>query len=234
MESRYRLLIVDDEPAYADALAGILRRVGYQVTVVHDEEAALHELQENRGYNLVLLDLYLDGSHAGPTGLNTLEQIQSPPHPLPVMILTSKGPAMELISLKIGAIYYIEKTVKPDLLLARIKAVLRMSEDSQPYLLHIDNELAIDTGGQTAYFAGEDVALTPREYDLLYFLAINAGRGVSRQELLDAVWGVDYPGDERVVDRFIATIRNKIKDNPPHYILTEYGKGYRFCKWERL
>jgi DNA-binding response OmpR family regulator len=57
---------------------------------------------------------------------------------------------------------------------------------------------------------------------------------VSRQELLDAVWGVDYPGDERVVDRFIATIRNKIKDNPPHYILTEYGKGYRFCKWERL
>jgi DNA-binding response OmpR family regulator len=153
---------------------------------------------------------------------------------MPVVMMTAyHGSTTDQITgLEIGADDYITKPFDNGVLLARIKARLRV-QNHHGGLLHIDDHLQIDAERRRVYRDGQERALTNREFELLLFLAKNAPRPFGRQQLLDALWGQDYEGTDRNVDKHIAELRRKLEDDPkkPRYILSVHGFGYKFCDW---
>jgi DNA-binding response OmpR family regulator len=233
----YQILIVDDERHFAAALALTLQRAGYLTTVVHDGRAALDALRGRDTFDLVLLDIALPDPVLD--GRAVCQKIRARPDYLPVIMMTAYyGSATDQITgLEVGADDYITKPFDNGVLLARIKARLRAAEasgqDRHGGLLRIDDHLQIDTQRRKAYRDGEEITLPNREFELLFFLAKNAGRPFGRQQLLDAVWDQDYEGTDRTVDKHIAELRRKLEDDPkkPRYILSVHGFGYKFCDW---
>ncbi|NJN99216.1 MAG: response regulator transcription factor [Anaerolineales bacterium] len=226
------LLIVDDEKNFADRLAADLKMAGsYQITVVYDGEAALTELQQKNAIDLVLLDIKL--GDAGLNGRDVCRQIQRLPQPPPVIMLTSQTSTWSIVDGMDCAQYYLTKpALELPVLMAHIKAALRTRQEIKE--IDIDGRLRIDLQKRQVYRDGREVDLTPREYELLCFLAHDNHRGkpFGRQTLLDAIWGVDYDGLDRTVDRHIFELRRKLEDDPgrPRYILTAHGFGYQFCQ----
>jgi len=229
------ILIVDDEPNVASALALLLQRAGYQTTLAHDGRAALAALAVAT-CDLVLLDLNLGDPVFD--GIGVCRAIRARPDYLPVIMVTVRDSSIDkVIGLEIGADDYLTKPFDERELLARIRSTLRTvaaaSQNRQTTLLRIDDRLRIDAQRRRVYYDGVEVPLAPREFDLLLYLATNAGRPFGRAMLLDQVWGWDYAGDTRTVDKHIAELRRKIEGDPgnPHYILTVRGVGYAFCDW---
>lgn len=237
----YHLLIVDNEREFADALASTLQRFEYQTTVVYDGRAALNL---DTKFDLVLLDVKLGGSVMFE-GLAVCQKIRARPNPPPVIMMTAFGSEDEIAGLESGASTYITKPFQPNVLHARIKAVLRTVEEvkesmmvkappqSSGQLIRIDERLQIDQPKRKVYLDGVEVDLARREFDLLLFLADHPGQVFTRQELLDKVWGMTSGYGENTVIQHITRLRHKLKDDPhnPRYIFTEHGTGYRFCEW---
>ena len=229
------ILIVDDEPAVASSLALLLGRTGYETTIAPDGRAALKALSETP-FDLVLLDLNLGDPLLD--GLAVCREIRARPTYVPVIMLTVRGDAAhKVIDLEVGADDYVTNPYHERELLARIRATLRTvmaaKESRRDALLIVDEELQIDPQRRKVFHRGMEVSLTPREFDLLLYLATNAGRPFGRSMLLDQVWGWDYAGDTRTVDKHIAELRRKLEADAanPRYLLTVRGVGYTFRSW---
>ncbi|WP_019639432.1 response regulator YycF [Paenibacillus fonticola] len=224
-----KILVVDDERPIADILKFNLEKEGYEVILAFDGIEAV-ELAFNEQPNLILLDLMLPGKDGMDVCREVRARLQTP-----IIMLTAKdGEIDKVLGLELGADDYVTKPFSTRELLARVKAQMRRqqkpaqlesAEGKQGISLF---ELFIDTDMYTVYKNGEPLDLTHREFELVHYLVKNAGKVMTREHLLQAVWGYDYFGDVRTVDVTIRRLREKIESDPskPEYILTRRGLGY--------
>jgi DNA-binding response OmpR family regulator len=226
--SHERVLVVDDEPIVTEVVQRYLMREGYQVTVATDGETAL-QLARDGGPDLVVLDSMLPKVD----GLEVCRQIRLASS-VPIIMLTAKGEESDkILGLGLGADDYLSKPFSPGELTARVKAVLRRSQISPAQALSGDvlklGALRITPRSRSVERDGEAVHLTAKEFDLLYFLAKNAGQVFSREQLLDNVWDFEWYGDASTVTVHIRRLREKVESNPmrPRYIKTVWGVGYK-------
>ena len=222
-----KLLVVDDEKPIADILKFTFEKEGYQVVCAYDGEEALVVVQNERP-DLILLDVMLPGKD----GMDVCRAVRQS-HDVPIIMLTAKDSELDkVLGLELGADDYVTKPFSTRELVARVKAHLRRhqpknEEKDQQHLLRI-HELEIDLHSYTVDKTGEPLDLTQREFELLVYLAKHQGQVLTREHLLQSVWGFDYFGDVRTVDVTIRRLREKIEDDPsqPKYIITRRGLGY--------
>jgi DNA-binding response OmpR family regulator len=226
-----RILLVDDDPLLRRSLSYNLERSSYPTNVAASAEEALAIARE-RQPDLVLLDIGLPGMD----GLDALRQFRSR-FTMPVIVLTARRRELdEVLGLELGADEYITKPFDLDVLLARIKAVLRRTPiAAAPRAALVAGDLTIDPVAHTAALGERSLDLAPREFDLLYTLASEAGHVVTVDELLARVWGADYAGEPQVVYVHIRWLRQKLEANPSHprWIVTVRGVGYKLEPQER-
>jgi DNA-binding response OmpR family regulator len=222
------ILIVDDDALLRRSLSFNLEQNGYRVSTAGNAEDAL-ALARRDLPDLILLDIGLPGMD----GLDALRYIQEKIG-APVIFLTARRRELdEVLGLELGADDYLTKPFNLDVVLAHIKAVLRRSQhqhtpENEPTSLNI-GDIMIDPGAHTVTIDGDPLELTPREFDLLYTLALDAGKVVSVDELLGRVWGAEFVGEPQVVYVHIRWLREKIEQdaNNPQRILTVRGVGYK-------
>ncbi|MDQ0091866.1 two-component system response regulator VicR [Paenibacillus anaericanus] len=231
MKSRVqgKILVVDDERPIADILKFNLEKEGYEVILAFDGIEAV-ELAFSEHPDLILLDLMLPGKDGMDVCREVRARLQTP-----IIMLTAKdGEIDKVLGLEFGADDYVTKPFSTRELLARVKAQMRRqqkpvaqegTENAQGISLF---ELFINTDMYTVYKNNEPLDLTHREYELVHYLVKNSGRVMTREHLLQAVWGYEYFGDVRTVDVTIRRLREKIEKDPgkPEYILTRRGLGY--------
>jgi DNA-binding response OmpR family regulator len=230
---------VDDEPAITANLAPFLERAGFRVSVAADGQAALEQLEigsegSPAQVDLVVLDVLmprLDGREV----LRRLRRSGARAAALPIILLTQVGEATErALALEEGADDYLNKPFDPYELLARIRAVLRRVRPGQPALasawMLVTGELALDRRARRVTLATKVLSLTPKALAVLEYLMTHPDELLTRERLLDAVWGWDYPAGTRTVDTRMAELRRILDDDPadPRYIETMAGEGYRF------
>ena len=217
------VVVVEDDHNIADLVELYLRREGYRVLQAVDGAQGL-ELVDRERPRMVILDIGLPGDL---DGLAVCRRLRSS-GPVPVLILTARDDEIDrVLGLELGADDYVTKPFSPRELVARVKAILRRAHGPAakgPELLHA-GAVKVDTGRREAHVDGRAVALTAREFDLLCFLAQNAGLVLSRRQLLDGVWGPGWYGDERTVDVHVRQLRRKLGDALP--LGTVWGVGYR-------
>ncbi len=225
--TRTRILLVEDEVALSDPLAFLLEREGYEVEVVADGPSAITTFDRD-GADLVLLDLMLPGL-PGTEVCRELRQRSS----VPIIMLTAKDSEVDIVvGLELGADDYVTKPYSTRELLARIRAVLRRRielDDAEPGVITA-GRVRMDVERHTVEVDGQPVAMPLKEFELLERLMRNAGRVLTRGQLIDRVWGSDYFGDTKTLDVHIKRIRSKIEVTPkePVQLVTVRGLGYRF------
>lgn len=223
-----RVLLVEDEPDLADPLAYLLRREGYEVEIAEDGPAALNSFRE-LGADIVLLDLMLPGM----SGTEVCRQLRGM-SPVPIIMLTAKDSEVDIVvGLELGADDYVTKPYSARELLARMRAVLRRLSTSEPDLddrILEGGRVVLDIDRHTVAVDGREISMPLKEFELLEVLMRNAGRVLTRGQLIDRVWGTDYFGDTKTLDVHIKRIRSRIETNPsdPTMLVTVRGLGYRF------
>ena len=222
-----RVLVVEDEDSFSDALSFMLRREGYEVFVASDGNAAVSEFDKH-GPDLVLLDLMLPGI----SGTEVCRIIRGKSS-VPIIMLTAKdGEVDKVVGLELGADDYVTKPFSSRELLARVRAVLRRHGESEELLpASIEaGSVRIDIERHVVSVRGENITMPLKEFDLLEFLVRNSGRVLTRNQLIDRVWGADYVGDTKTLDVHIKRLRAKIEIDPstPLHISTVRGLGYKF------
>ena len=221
-----RILIVEDEISFSDPLSYLLSKEGYEVSVAENGHDALTAFDAT-GADLVLLDLMLPGL-SGVDVCRALRQRSN----VPVIMLTAKDSEIDkVVGLELGADDYVTKPYSSRELLARIKAVLRRlaePEELLPATLEA-GPVRMDVERHVVAVDGEAVALPLKEFDLLELLLRNAGRVLTRMQLIDRVWGSDYVGDTKTLDVHVKRLRTKIEPDPanPTALLTVRGLGYK-------
>ncbi|WP_055529322.1 response regulator transcription factor [Streptomyces graminilatus] len=223
-----RVLLIEDDPAVREGVELGLRRRGHEIRTAATGEAGLAALAEFRP-DLLLLDLMLPGMNGVQVCRLVRERSQ-----LPIIMLTARGDDFDVvIGLEAGADDYIVKPARPEVIEARIRAVLRRLDDNSGSgrpAIEVYGELTIDRGGLTVTKAGRPLPLAPSEIKLLMHLSAAPEQVFSRQQLLEHVWDHSYHADARLVDACVARLRGKIEDEvgSPRYIQTLRGFGYRF------
>ncbi|MDD5468033.1 MAG: response regulator transcription factor [Anaerolineales bacterium] len=229
-----RIMIVDDEPLITDSLTYSLQREGFEVSSVGDGAMALQAIEDFQP-ELVVLDILLPGM----SGFEICRRLRTKSN-VPVIMLTARGEEIDrVLGLEVGADDYLSKPFSFRELLARIRAILRRVEidrQATPAKSLEMGKLNLDAVARRVHREGKELILSAREFDLLSFFMNNAGRALSREELLAQVWGDDWVGDPRTLDVHIRWLRLKIEDDPasPAYIQTVRGHGYRFAGPEEL
>ena len=226
-----KVLVVDDEKLIVKGIRFSLEQDGMEVDCAYDGQEALDLIHKNE-YDVVLLDVMLPVL----TGFEVCQQVREFSD-VPIIMLTAKGDDMDkILGLEYGADDYITKPFNILEVKARIKAIIRRSSaghshDENPKLLTYDI-LKVDCDSRRAYIDEKEVNLTAKEFDLLELLMVHPNKVYSLEELLNTVWGYDYPGDVRTVDVHIRRLREKIESKPsdPKYIHTKWGVGYYFQK----
>lgn len=223
--SRGKILVVDDERPIAEILKYNLEQDDYEVVLAYDGEEALQKLHQERP-DLVLLDIMLPKKD----GFAVCRDIRQTSN-VPIIMLTAKETELDkVLGLELGADDYVTKPFSAREVVARVKAQLRRqnSQESIEGEIFALDTLRVDTARMEVEKSGEVLELTYREYLLLVYLMRNMGYVISREKLLEEVWGYDFYGDERTVDVTIRRLREKIEDDPstPSYILTKRGAGY--------
>ena len=223
-----RVLIVEDEPDLADPLAYLLRREGFDVDVAEDGPAALASFQEH-GADIILLDLMLPGM----PGTEVCRQIRTSSS-VPIIMVTAKDSEVDIVvGLELGADDYVTKPYSARELLARMRAVLRRTAHAEADLddrILTGGRVTLDIDRHTVSVDGREINMPLKEFELLEVLMRNAGRVLTRGQLIDRVWGSDYFGDTKTLDVHIKRIRSRIEENPgePVLLVTVRGLGYRF------
>ena len=219
------VMVIEDEKEIRDLLKYNLEKAGYRVAAFDDGEAGLEQLFASRP-DLVVLDLMLPGRN----GLEILREVRGEPATadLPVMVLSARGAEMDkLLGFDHGADDYLTKPFSPRELVARAQALLRRAKPAGDHRPIEHGALRIDTAAREVRVAARKLELTPREFDLLVFLARHSGRAISRDELLRKVWGYDYLGETRTVDVHVRRLRMKLGEERAR-IETVMGAGYKF------
>jgi DNA-binding response OmpR family regulator len=224
-----KVLVVDDEKLIVKGIRFSLEQDGMEVDCAYDGEEALSCAKENQ-YDLILLDLMLPKLD----GLQVCQQIREFSN-VPIIMLTAKGEDMDkILGLEYGADDYITKPFNILEVKARIKAIMRRSsshaeKEEQSHVIE-NGDLKLDRDSRRLFILGREVNLTAREFDLLELLVTNPNKVYSRENLLNLVWGFEYPGDVRTVDVHVRRLREKIEDNPsePKYVHTKWGVGYYY------
>ena len=220
-----KVLVLEDEANIRGFIVINLRRAGYEVVEAESGEEALEKLKAQKDIRVALLDVMLPGED-GNRLLARLKQ-DSRTRRLPVIMVTARGEEMDKVQgLDGGADDYIVKPFGVMELLSRVRAVLRRAKDEQPQAELAVGDLRMDVARHRVFADGRDVTLTHMEFELLRYLLINRGIALTRERLLDAVWGVDYPGDTRTVDVHVRTLRVKL-GQASRYLQTVRGVGYR-------
>ena len=225
-----RILLVEDDPSIREVTAIGLRSAGFEVDTASDGAAGL-EAWRQAPPDLVLLDVMLPRLD----GLEVCREIRRE-STVPIVILTARGDTIDVVvGLEAGADDYVRKPFEMPELVARIRAALRSrrsAADTGEVATLSLGPLDIDTAGRTVRRGGEDIALTRTEFDLLVELAQRPGQVLTRDQLLDRVWGYDYLGDSRLVDVAIGRVRAKVERDPanPELLLTVRGSGYKAAR----
>jgi len=225
------VLVVDDEPSYADALTVSLRREGFDVTAVADGSAAMAAIEKSPP-DLILLDVMLPGM----SGIDICREIRKTSR-VPVIMVTARGEEIDaVVGLEVGADDYVTKPYRLRELVARMRAVLRRgggsvegSDDEIDAVLR-EGDLELDLGRHELRVRGELVTLALKEFELLAYLLERSGRVVTRDSIMQNVWGYDYLGDTKTIDVHVKRLRSKIEEDParPTRITTIRGVGYRY------
>lgn len=224
------VLVVDDDPIVRDVLGRYLTREGFEVSMSADGGDAINAFDRIRP-DLILLDLMLPSLD----GFEVFRRVRSRGFDTPVIMLTARGDETDrVVGLESGADDYVSKPFSPREVVARVRAVLRRGQEtgaqdtSQETVEH--GALRIDPGAHEATLDGAPLPLTPKEFELLHFLARNPRVAFSRARLLDEVWDVAYHGDPSTVTVHVRRLREKIETNPsePERLVTVWGAGYRF------
>jgi DNA-binding response OmpR family regulator len=230
MQPKPSILLVDDETAITDTLAPFLTRSGFEVTVASNGEEALQKVNTVHP-DLLVLDVLMPRLD----GREVLRQLRQGGNWTPILLLTQVGAAGErAMALEEGADDYLNKPFDPHELVARIRAVLRRARPGQPPLSAAARlacgSLILDRVSHRTWLDGNELALTPKSVMLLEYMLTHPDELVSRERLLDVVWGWDYPVGTRAVDTRVAELRRALDDDPgkPRYIETIPGVGYRF------
>jgi two-component system, OmpR family, response regulator RegX3 len=223
-----RVLVVEDEESFSDALSYMLRKEGFEVSIAATGPDALDAFDRS-GADLVLLDLMLPGL-SGTEVCRSLRQRSK----VPVIMLTAKDSEIDkVVGLELGADDYVTKPFSSRELVARIRAVLRRQgdvvEELETAVLAV-GPVRMDVDRHVVAVRGEQVQLPLKEFELLEVLLRNAGRVLTRGQLIDRVWGADYVGDTKTLDVHVKRLRAKIEADPsnPRCILTVRGLGYKF------
>ena len=225
-----KILVVDDDTNICELLRLYLEKEGYTVFQAHDGEEAL-DLARRKNYGLILLDVMLPKID----GLSVCRQIREFSQ-VPVIMVTAKGGDMDkIMGLEYGADDYITKPFNILELKARIKAILRRSASGQNGGREVGiktsvtiRELELFKDTRRVFVSGKEVNLTAKEFDLLELFMENPGKVYGRENLLNTVWGGEYPGDIRTVDVHVSRLREKIESGGRKYIATKWGVGYYF------
>ena len=223
-----RILVVEDEKSFSEPLSYLLGREGYEVEVAEDGNEALNKFDKG-GADLVLLDLMLPGIN----GTEVCKQLRTNSN-VPIIMLTAKDDEVDkVVGLELGADDYVTKPYSSRELLARVRAVLRRNgEASQENLVGSTiqvGKLKLDADRHLVNFKGSNIALPLKEFELLEFLMRNAGRVLTRMQIIDRIWGSDYVGDTKTLDVHIKRLRSKFESDPanPELIQTIRGLGYK-------
>lgn len=224
-----KILVVDDEKPISDIIKFNLEKEGYEVVVAYDGEEALEKVESEQP-DLIVLDLMLPKID----GLEVAKRVRAK-HTTPIIMVTAKDSELDkVLGLELGADDYVTKPFSNRELVARVKANLRRQEaaaapaaEAQNADIQVD-DLTIHPDAYTVTKRGENINLTHREFELLYYLAQHIGQVINREHLLQTVWGYDYFGDVRTVDVTVRRLREKIEDNPSHpqWLITRRGVGY--------
>ncbi len=224
-----KILVVDDEKPISDIISYSLEKEGYEVVTAFDGQEALDQFAKEEP-DLVILDIMLPKM----TGLDVTRELRKS-SAVPIIMLTAKDSEIDkVVGLELGADDYVTKPFSNPELVARVKATLRrnaFTSESQTDDQQGDIEIGDLIVHQDAYIAskrGEEIELTHRELELLLYFAKHIGQVMTREHLLETVWGYDYFGDVRTVDVTVRRLREKIEDQPshPNYIITRRGVGY--------
>jgi two-component system response regulator RegX3 len=221
------VLVVEDEDSFSDPLSYMLRNEGFEVAVAPTGPEALEEF-DRHGADLVLLDLMLPGL----PGTEVCRQLRNR-SAVPVIMLTAKDSEIDkVVGLELGADDYVTKPFSSRELVARIRAVLRrhgQAEEPDDAALEA-GPVRMDVERHTVSVGGRGVQLPLKEFELLEMLLRNAGRVLTRMQLIDRVWGADYVGDTKTLDVHVKRLRAKIEPDPavPRYLVTVRGLGYKF------
>ena len=224
------VLVVEDEESLASTLSYNLRKNGFNVVSAVDGVEGLQAARRDHP-DVIILDLMLPKMD----GLEVCRRIRADSD-VPILMLTARSEELDkVVGLEMGADDYLTKPFSMRELMARVRALLRRSAGREPVedgSRVVIDALELDVRGRTVHRHGKEIALKPKEFDLLFFMAKNAGQVFSRQQLLENVWGYDFFGGSRTVDVHVRWLREKLEETParPRYILTVRGVGYKFVR----
>ncbi len=219
-----KVLIVDDDENICEVINMYLLSSGYETRICHNGKEAVSLFLDFKP-DIVLLDIMIPGMD----GIEVLKWIRKNSE-IPVIMLTAKGDTFDkVLALELGADDYVVKPFEPKELMARVKAVMRRYnyDDRDTQTINY-KDLVIDAASYNVIYAGEEIKMPPKEFELLHYLATNKNKVFTREQLLCEVWGYDYPGDSRTVDVHIKRLREKINGGANWQIETVWGVGYKF------
>ena len=226
-----KVLVVDDEKLIVKGIRFSLEQDGMEVDCAYDGEEAL-QMAKEKSYDIILLDVMLPKMD----GFEVCQAIREFSN-MPIVMLTAKGDDMDkILGLEYGADDYITKPFNILEVKARIKAIMRRTAASEPKEENSkvieSGDLKLDCESRRLFVQGREINLTAKEFDLLELLVMNPNKVYSRENLLNLVWGYEYPGDVRTVDVHVRRLREKIEPNPsePKYVHTKWGVGYFYQK----
>jgi two-component system, OmpR family, response regulator RegX3 len=221
-----RVLVVEDEESYSDALAYMLRKEGFDVDIATNGDDALAEFDRS-GADIVLLDLMLPGT-PGTEVCRQLRQVST----VPVIMVSAKDTEVDkVVGLELGADDYITKPYSPRELVARVRAVLRRGQEAERVPATLESgRVRMDVERHVVTVEGDEVRLPLKEFELLEMFLRNTGRVLTRGQLIDRIWGADYVGDTKTLDVHVKRLRAKVEPDPanPRHLVTVRGLGYKY------
>lgn len=221
-DNKKKILIADDEVRITELVSDFLNASGFDTITAYDGEEALQIFKNTKDISLVILDIMMPEMD----GWQVCKEIRKISQ-IPIIMLTARAEEFDqLMGFESGADDYVTKPFSPAVLVKRIEALLKRSE--KPVAANEEKGLVIDKDAYVAYLDGKELKLTLKEFEILVYLSTNNSRVLTRDQILNAIWGYDFDGDNRTVDSHVARLRTKLLDFGSKHLKTIYGVGYKF------